>query len=65
MQRKAAKRKKLEYPEETNGSRWGAETRKAANKLTPAAQAEHFRQAMAKIYGGKSKKTAGAGHSLA
>jgi hypothetical protein len=44
--------KKLDYPEETPGSRLAAKARKLANKLTPEEEAEHFRHGMAKIYGG-------------
>ncbi|MGA2177213.1 MAG: hypothetical protein ABSH38_19740 [Verrucomicrobiota bacterium] len=61
MQRKAVKRKRLDYPDETNGSRWAAKARKMASKMTTAERAEHFRQAMVKIYGGQPKKTVGAG----
>ena len=43
------KRKKLDYPEETNGSRWAAEARRLASKLTPEQEAEHFRRAMVKV----------------
>jgi hypothetical protein len=56
MQKKAAPKKRLEYPEETNGSRWAAEARKLASKLTPEQEAEHFARAMVKIYGGQPKK---------
>ena len=53
------KKKKLEYPEETNATRWAAEARKLASKMTAAERAEHFRQAMVKIYGGELKKAVG------
>jgi hypothetical protein len=56
------KRKKLEYPEETNGTRWATEARRMASKMTAAERAEQFRQAMVKIYGGELKKAAGPGH---
>jgi hypothetical protein len=61
MQRKATKQKRLDYPDETNGSRWAAKARKMAGKMTAAERAEHFRQAMVKIYGGQPKKTVGVG----
>jgi len=62
MRQPASKKKKLDYPEETNGTRWAAEARKMASKLTPEEEAEHFRQAMVKIYGGQPKKATGMGH---
>jgi len=62
MRQAANKRKKLEYPEETEGSRLAAKVRKLASKLTPEEEAEHFRQGMAKIYGGRPKEITGAGH---
>jgi hypothetical protein len=43
--------KKLDYPEETPGSRLAAKARKLANKLTPEEEAEHFRHGMAMISG--------------
>jgi len=55
-------RKQPDYPQETNGSRWAAEARKLASKLTPEEGAEQFRQAMVKIYGEQPKETARAGH---
>jgi hypothetical protein len=61
MKRPSRKRKKLDYPVETNGTRWAAEARRLASKMTPAARAEHFRKAMVKIYGGQPKETTGAG----
>jgi hypothetical protein len=61
MKRTAHKRKKLDYPDVTNGTRWAAEARKLASKLTATERAEHFRQAMVKIYGGQPKETTGAG----
>ena len=59
MRQSASKRKKLDYPEVTNGTRWAAEARRLASKLTPEQEAEHFRRAMAKVYGGKHKEVAG------
>ena len=61
MKRTARKRKKLDYPDVTNGTRWAAEARRLASKMTTAERAEHFRQAMVKIYGGQPKETTGAG----
>ena len=61
MKRPARRRKKLDYPDETNGTRWAAEARRLASKMTPAERAEHFRQAMVKIYGGQPKEATGAG----
>jgi hypothetical protein len=60
MRQPASKQKKLDYPEATNGTRWAAEARRLASKLTPEQEAEHFRRAMAKVYGGKHKEVAGA-----
>ena len=51
MKRTVRKRKKLDYPEVTNGTRWAAEARRLASKMTAAERAEHFRQAMVRIYG--------------
>jgi hypothetical protein len=50
MKQLARKRKKLDCPDETNGTRWAAEARRLASKMTAAERAEHFRQAMVKIY---------------
>jgi hypothetical protein len=55
MKHPALRSKKLDYPDKTNGTRWGAEARRLASKMPPAERAEHFRQAMVKIYGGQSK----------
>jgi len=54
--------KKLDYPEETSGSRLAAKARKLANKLTPEEEAAHFRRGMAIIYGGQPKEITGTGH---
>ena len=54
--------KKLDYPEETPGSRLATKARKLASKLTPEAEAAHFRRGMAKIYGGQLKEITGARH---
>jgi hypothetical protein len=56
-------RKKLDYPEETEGSRLAAEIRQRCNKLTKEQRQEHFQQAMAMIYGGdRSTKKSRSGH---
>ena len=52
MRKPNAKRKKIDYPNETNGTRWAAEARKIANKMTPEQRAEHFRRAMATVFDG-------------
>jgi hypothetical protein len=57
-----AAQKKLDYPEESAGSRLAAKARKLASKLTSEEEAEHFRRGMAKIYGGQPKEITGAGH---
>ena len=62
MRQAARKRKKLDYPEVTNGTRWAAEARKLASKLTPEEEAEHFRRAMAKVYATQPTEITGAGH---
>jgi hypothetical protein len=62
MRQPASKQKKLDYPEETEGSRLAAKVRKLAGKLTPEEEAEHFRRGLAKIYGGQPKEITGAGH---
>jgi len=54
-------KKKLDYPNAMDGTRWAAKARKMASQLTPEREAEHFRQAMLKIYGVQSKETTGAG----
>ena len=59
---KRAAQKKLDYPEESAGSRLAAKARKLASKLTSEEEAEHFRRGMAKIYGGQPKEITGAGH---
>ena len=62
IRRSIRKRKKLDYPEESEGSRLAAKVRKLASKLTPEKEAEHFRRGMVKIYGGQPKEITGAGH---
>jgi hypothetical protein len=49
--------KRLDYPEETPGSRLAAKARKLANKLTPEQRREHFNAAMTMIYGGAKEAT--------
>lgn len=62
MKQRIGKRKRLDYPRETEGSRLAAKLRKLANKLTPEQEAETIRQGMAKIYGRQPKEITGAGH---
>ena len=58
--RAASSRKKLDYPEETTGSRLAAEIRKRANKLTKEEREELFKKSMQVYYGGAwPKETAG------
>lgn len=57
MRDSRTKRKKLDYPEETEGSRIAAQLRKEASKLTAEQQRELFRRAMVRIYGGEPKAT--------
>jgi hypothetical protein len=62
-QRKSSSRKKpLDYPEETEGSRMAAEIRKRANKLTREQRRELFRRGMVMIYGGEPKEATRPGH---
>jgi len=63
MRRPVSKtRKKLTYPNETEGSRIAAAVRKEASKLTAEQRRELFKQAMVRIYGGQPKGTTGARH---
>lgn len=62
MRHSARKRKRLDYPEETEGSRIAAKARKMVSKLTPEERRELFRRAMVRIYGGQPKATTLAGH---
>jgi hypothetical protein len=57
-----SKRKKLDYPLETNGSRLAAKVRKSASKLVAEDEAEYFRRGMARIYGHQPKEISRAGH---
>ena len=61
MRKAASKRRKSDYPDETNGTRWAAQARKMAGKLTPEQEAEYFRKAMVKVHGGQPKETTGSG----
>jgi len=45
-------KKKLDYPEETEGSRMAREMRKRTNALTKDEREELFKQAMQVYYGG-------------
>jgi hypothetical protein len=45
------KKKKLDYPDDTEGSRLAAETRRRCNKLTAEERREHLRKAMSIIDG--------------
>lgn len=56
MKQPASKRKKLDYPTETEGSRLAAKARKIASKLTPEERRAHFNAAMVLIYGGGDAK---------
>jgi hypothetical protein len=54
---KRAAQKRLDYPQETPGSRLAAKARKLASKLTPEQRRAHFNEAMTMIYGGAKKGT--------
>lgn len=62
MRQPSDKLKKLDYPEQTQGSRLAAKVRKLASKLSPEEEAEHLQRGLAKIYGGQPKEISGAGH---
>jgi len=62
MRQTPTKRKKLDYPLETEGSRIAARLRKQASKLTEEQRREFFRRAMVRIYGGQPKTATVAGH---
>jgi len=49
-------RKKLDYPNETAGSRLGAKARKLASSDTAEQRRAHINAAMALVYGGKHTK---------
>jgi hypothetical protein len=55
-------RRKLVYPDETEGSRIAAAVRKEASKLSTEQRRELFKRAMIRIYGGQPKGTTVAGH---
>jgi hypothetical protein len=61
MRKKTANKKRGEYSSETNGSRWAADARRMAGKLTPEQEAAHFARGMVKIYGGRPDEISGAG----
>jgi len=48
------KKKKLDYPEETEGSRLAARIRQRANKMTPAQREECLKAAMQSFFMGSS-----------
>jgi hypothetical protein len=50
--------KKVDYPEETAGSRLAAKARKLASKLTLEQRRARFNKGMAMIYGGANAKQA-------
>jgi hypothetical protein len=52
------KKKKLNYPEETEGSRLAARLRQRANKMTSAQREESLKKAMQIYYGGQPKEAA-------
>jgi hypothetical protein len=57
------KKKKMDYPDETEGSRFAAETRRRCNKLNAEERREHLRKAMSVIYGGaQTSKATGTRH---
>jgi hypothetical protein len=57
------KKKKLDYPDETEGTRLAAETRRRCNKLTAEERRDHALKGMAMIYGGdQAPKATGARH---
>src|SRR5438477_6004659 len=49
-------RKKVDYPDETSGSRIAAEVRKQSSKLTAEQRRALARRAMIRIYGGEPKE---------
>jgi hypothetical protein len=52
------KKKKLDYPEETEGSRLAAQIRQRANKMTSAQREECLKKAMQIYYGRQPKEAA-------
>ncbi|HEY3854067.1 MAG TPA: hypothetical protein VGO67_06715 [Verrucomicrobiae bacterium] len=47
---------RLNYPDQTRGSKLAAEIRKKANGLSSKQRAEYFRKGMSIIYGGEGTK---------
>ncbi|MBI4663846.1 MAG: hypothetical protein HY735_34020 [Verrucomicrobia bacterium] len=61
MKKPVQKRRRLDYPLETPGSKLAAEARKRANSLTDDQRAEALEGARALIYGhAKTRQVAGA-----
>ena len=57
------KKKTVDYPDHTTGSKLAAKVRQRANKLTDAQREECFKHGMAMIYGADgTKKTASSRH---
>ena len=52
------KKKKLDYPTETEGSRIASRLRQRANKMTSAQREECLKKAMRIYYGGQPKEAA-------
>jgi hypothetical protein len=52
------KKKKLDYPNETEGSRVAARIRQRANKMTSEQREECLKKAMQIYYGGQPKEAA-------
>jgi hypothetical protein len=50
------KKRKLDYPLETKGSRVAARIRQKANKMTPAQREQCMKRAMQMYYGGQPKE---------
>ena len=57
-ERKVTAKKKLDYPEETRGSRLAAKARRLASQHTPEQRRQHLDAAMVMIYGGADAKEA-------
>ncbi|MBI2928376.1 MAG: hypothetical protein HYY24_22130 [Verrucomicrobia bacterium] len=57
-ERKVTAKKKLDYPEETRGSRLAAKARRLASQHTPEQRRQHLDAAMVMIYGGADSKEA-------
>ena len=53
-----SKKKKLDYPDETEGSRLAVRLRQRANKMTSAQREECLKKAMQIYYGGQPKEAA-------